>query len=114
MRRPARSAACATAAGPAARPRPKPPSPLPRRARERVAEREQSADDVRSDRGERPARRADGLAHRVAIKREQVKEILRQLFPRQLLAIEKIAEHQDDVALGGALAGRGPIYRRRG
>ena len=79
-----------------------------------MVEPEQSADAVESDRGERSARAEDGLAYRVAIKREQVKEILRQLFPRQLLAIEKIAEHQDDVALGGALPGRRPIDRRRG
>ena len=74
-----------------------------------MVEPEQSADAVESDRGEHAARAEDGLAYRVAIKREQVKEILRQLLPRQLLAIEKIAgKHQDDVALGGALAGLRP------
>jgi hypothetical protein len=66
--------------------------PLPAACVARLAPaREQRVDPVGPDGDERPASRADSLAESLAVKRQQVEQILRKAIARKLVAVDEIA-----------------------
>src|SRR5262249_3993782 len=83
----------------------------PRGAYRHVSETEQRADAIGPDADEGAIGGADRIAERVTIERQQVKQVLRQLFARELFAVEKVAEHHDDFVLARSLRCRRPVDR---